>query len=211
MTSIQAAPKGTPVWRAEATETPSVHGRVGPAWRRLFEALDEFDASGRRRLDVGDRRLLGSLLRALPADEPWLEGVASFSETGYARNRLRAGRNYEALIMCWRSGQRSPIHDHAGSHCAVRVLRGVAAETIFRRTPCGQLIAEESHACRAGDVCVSDDEDTHQIANVQGPREDLVTLHIYFPPLREMHTFPVTDAWGALDLDAAGPEGSEAP
>src|SRR5215475_6509678 len=62
--------------------------------------------------------------------EPFLQ----FSPERYRRNLMRAGPSYHALILCWRSGQRSPIHDHRGSACAVRVLEGDATEIIFHMT-----------------------------------------------------------------------------
>src|SRR5438874_627902 len=37
-----------------------------------------------------------------------------FSARGYTRNLVRGGEWYQALILCWKNGQRSPIHDHAG-------------------------------------------------------------------------------------------------
>src|SRR5215203_5640361 len=54
-----------------------------------------------------------------------------FSDQQYARNLVRQGPWYQLLVLCWKNGQRSPIHDHAGSTCGVRVLRGVMTETTF--------------------------------------------------------------------------------
>src|SRR5262245_1769548 len=51
----------------------------------------------------------------------------------YVRNLMFAGPAFQALVLCWRNGQRSPIHDHTGSSCAVKVLRGCAVETVFDR------------------------------------------------------------------------------
>src|SRR6186997_3370169 len=46
-----------------------------------------------------------------------------FSDQQYARNLVCKGAWYHLLVLCWQNGQRSPIHDHAGSTCGVRVLR----------------------------------------------------------------------------------------
>src|SRR5262249_16195455 len=64
-----------------------------------------------------------------------------FSERAYARNLIRAGTWYNVLALCWKNGQRSPIHDHAGSSCAVRVLRGTLTETHFDYAPHGHIKA----------------------------------------------------------------------
>src|SRR5262249_212218 len=60
-----------------------------------------------------------------------IQPFIQFSDERYRRNLMHPGPAYHALILCWRSGQRSPIHDHRGSACAVRILRGEATETIF--------------------------------------------------------------------------------
>ena len=71
-----------------------------------------------------------------------MEDLASymvFSPERYVRNRLHDGPAYQALVLCWRNGQRSPIHNHRGSRCGVKVLRGVATETTFARAHTGAV------------------------------------------------------------------------
>ena len=100
---------------------------------------------------------------------------------------------YHALALCWRSGQRSPIHNHAGSVCGVKVLTGIATETKFERSPCGQLKPTTTGDLPAGGACVSFDSDTHQVSNLQPHGTDLVTMHVYFPPLLRMDTYSLND------------------
>jgi cysteine dioxygenase len=116
-----------------------------------------------------------------------------FSDRQYARNLARAGHWYHALILCWKNGQRSPIHDHCGSSCGVRVLRGTLTETLFEVTANGHLKATGSRDLPAGAVCGSLDSDIHQISNLQSGTADLVTLHIYSPPLLWMGTYTLVD------------------
>jgi cysteine dioxygenase len=120
------------------------------------------------------------------------EDVASylvFSPERYVRNLLHAGPAYQALVLCWRNGQRSPIHNHRGSHCGVQVLRGVATETIFAKAPNGLVYAVSSRDLPPGHLCASSDDDIHQMSNLQAGRADLVTLHVYSPPLLRMEMF----------------------
>src|SRR5439155_1043142 len=109
-----------------------------------------------------------------------------FSAERYVRNRLHDGPAYQALVLCWRNGQRSPIHNHRGSRCGVKVLRGVAVETVFAPAPNGMVYATGSRELRTGHICASSDEDIHQISNLQGGGADLITLHLYSPPLLRM-------------------------
>jgi cysteine dioxygenase len=116
-----------------------------------------------------------------------------FSERGYARNLVRKGEHYHLLVLCWKNGQRSPIHDHAGSSCGVRVLRGVMTETRFEFAPNGHVKATCSRDLAEGGVCGSLDADMHQVSNLQANDAELVTLHVYSPPLLWMGTYTLFD------------------
>ena len=141
---------------------------------------------------------LQELLAASNATDEDVREFIRFEPGHYQRNLVAIGPWYEVLVICWRSGQRSPIHNHAQSTCGLKVLRGTCSETYFAHSPCGQVVALSTSEKHAGDVCASEDEDTHQVSNLQGPGEDLVTLHIYSPPLRKMKKFSITNA-GAED------------
>ncbi len=143
------------------------------------------------------RAPLTQLEQQLGALDITVEDVARFARFDakqYLRNLVHRDEYYQLLVMCWRSGQRSPIHNHAGSTCGLRVLTGIATETIFEPTPSGQVKAVSSRDLMTGAVSASQDADIHQVSNVQGAGNDLVTLHIYSPPLLRMDTFSLTDA-----------------
>ena len=133
-----------------------------------------------------------------------------FAERGYKRNLLRAGPGYHAWVLCWKNGQRSPIHDHTGSACVVRVLRGVLTETMFELAPNGHIKATFSRDLEEGSLCGSEDTDIHQVSNLQAGNAELVTLHVYTPPLHRMTTYSLHDsnrgfeAWDPVFSDAAG-------
>jgi cysteine dioxygenase len=117
----------------------------------------------------------------------------SFSNRSYARNLVHAGPHHHLLVLCWKNGQRSPIHDHHGSVCAVRVLRGSMTETYFAPAANGHIKAISTHDVFAGGVVGGQDSDIHQISNLQASDADLVTLHIYSPPLMTMGTYSLHD------------------
>ena len=120
-----------------------------------------------------------------------LRDFVAFDAVHYRRNLVCMGEWYEVLVICWLSGQRSPIHNHARSTCGLKVLDGVCSETIFDRAPCGQVVAQQTTHLPAGHITASQDSDTHQVSNLQRPGENLVTLHIYSPPLRSMQKFSI--------------------
>ncbi len=141
------------------------------------------------------RASLDRLRALLAASDVTLDDVrpfARFDATHYQRNLVAIGPWFEVLVICWRSGQRSPIHNHARSTCGLKVLSGVCSETVFAHSPCGQVVALATNEKHEGEVCASEDDDTHQVSNLQTPEHDLVTLHIYSPPLRSMKQFSIT-------------------
>lgn len=161
-------------------------------------------------IDLGRRGSgLGELVRKLeslggPADlatlEAWL-GAADpsvrelrpylrFDPGSYRRNLVHRAAWFEVLVLCWRTGQHSPIHDHRGSRCAVAVLAGVATELRFVHDRDGAMRAESFQELPAGSVTASEDEDRHLLANWSKPSRDLVTLHVYSPPLQGMQVYP---------------------
>jgi cysteine dioxygenase len=120
-----------------------------------------------------------------------LAEFVTFEDEHYRRNLVSIGPWYEILVICWQSGQRSPIHNHARSTCGLKVLAGVCTETVFDRSPCGQVVALHSTHLSSGYTTASQDSDTHQVSNLQEPGENLITLHIYSPPLRSMQKFSI--------------------
>lgn len=176
---------------------------TAPTLSDLVAYLDGL--SGRAPLDE-----LIELLAQAEIDPDELAPHVRFSSRGYTRNLVRSGPWYDLLVLCWKNGQRSPIHDHFGSSCAVRVLRGVLTETAFAFAPHGRVKAVGSRDLAAGTICGGQDLDVHQVSNLQDGDAELVTIHIYSPPLRRMGTYSLTDDARGLELmfaefvDAAG-------
>jgi cysteine dioxygenase len=156
----------------------------------LSDLLDDLD-----RFEVPvSTAYLRKVLRRLRLGLPALSRYVRFGRDCYKRNVLHNSPAYQALILCWRSGQRSPIHDHRGSACGVRVLKGTATEVVFERSPSGLIYPASTRKLTAGSICASFDSDIHQMGNLENSQEDLVTLHIYSPPLVAMRTYFLGDS-----------------
>ena len=147
----------------------------------LVDWLESYDeriplADLQRRLD--DRRL----------DSSSLEEYIHFSDERYARNLLAHGPQFYALVLCWKPGQASPIHDHKGASCGVRVIQGSATETSCQWRD-GKLVPGRVTTMQAGEVCGSFDDDIHEIRN--NGDDKLVTLHVYSPYLDNINLYEI--------------------
>ncbi|HEX7955476.1 MAG TPA: cysteine dioxygenase family protein [Pyrinomonadaceae bacterium] len=134
---------------------------------------------------------LSALLAGVEVSDDELRPYVSFKEGTYARHRVRLWEHAELLVLCWRPGQRTPIHDHAGSYGAVRVLRGVMWETLFEMEGAGGLTYKSSREWTPGQVTGADVPDIHQLGNPDVSGQDLITLHLYAPPLTSLNVYKV--------------------
>ncbi len=156
-----------------------------------LEALLDYLDSYEERIPLN---LLKSNLRALALKPEEIERYKYFSDENYQRNLIREGNVYHALLLCWLPGQRSPIHDHKGSSCGVRVIEGVGMETVFAQTEEGLVYPYNSMPRREKEVFGSQDLDIHQMSNLQASGKNLITLHVYSPPLLNMGVYSLTDS-----------------
>ena len=118
-----------------------------------------------------------------------LEPYIGFKEGNYWRHRVCRNEFVEMLVLCWRPGQRTPIHDHNGSHGGVKVCEGLLWETTFSYDPVDGLEYKSAREHTPGAVTGSDVPDIHQLGNPDVSGRDLVTIHIYAPPLGVLKTY----------------------
>ena len=140
--------------------------------------------TGRADLDTLQRLLVES--RVTLED---LRGYLHFEDRSYCRNLVAESPWFNVLVLCWKSGQRSPIHDHAQSVCAFKVLKGVCSEVAYDLQPDGSVRPARTRDYRAGEIVASHDSETHEVSNLQDGGVELVTLHVYSPPLKNMKVY----------------------
>jgi cysteine dioxygenase len=117
------------------------------------------------------------------------EQYRSFTPRKYARNLVIRGQHAELLMLCWRPGQRTPIHDHGGSIGMILVCEGLLTETMFERMPEGRVRPYNTTRWGPGAITGADVPDIHQLLNLQPAGRDMVTLHCYAPPLTVLNKY----------------------
>jgi len=109
----------------------------------------------------------------------------------YARRSVVRREAYEMLVLTWMPGQGSVAHDHSGSLCGLKVVRGTLTEQLYEAGPDGQVRASQASQWVSGQVTIDPGLVVHSLANPAGSAEMLVTLHIYSPPLPEVRRYAV--------------------
>jgi predicted metal-dependent enzyme (double-stranded beta helix superfamily) len=142
-------------------------------------------------------RLMHLASRLRLSDELVANRIA-FAREAYARNLVCRTPFFELLVLCWRPGQESTIHDHAGALNAIRVLSGELTSRTFGRTSGAR--AGEGPVVQDGEERVTQDahmvgldrNGIHQLANTS--ESDLITVHVYAPALMELNVYSTTSA-----------------
>ena len=133
-----------------------------------------------------------------------LEPYLGFKEGNYWRHRVCRNEAVEMLIICWRPGQRTPIHDHNGSHGVVRVQQGLMWETMFAYDSESGLCYKTARECPTGEVTGAGVSDIHQLGNPDVSGQNLITVHVYAPPLGVLKTYkvgsPIVDLYTPNDF-----------
>lgn len=106
-----------------------------------------------------------------------LEALKQFKENHYARHLVFKSGHVEILVVCWRPGQGSPIHDHDNSDGLMIILEGEITNTSYFSD--GRKVTT---VWQAGDVGHTPLGVKHEVKNTS--TEDVVSLHIYAPPLK---------------------------
>lgn len=132
---------------------------------------------------------ISALLQTISPHATELASFERFDDSSYCRNRIFRNDLVDLLLLCWKHGQRTPIHDHSGSTCGVYIVRGEATEIGFSSSGVGLLVPTVCSRLQRGDITVSVDSDAHMVANFAPRKQDLVTLHCYSPPLDSMRVF----------------------
>ena len=140
---------------------------------------------------------LMDLTHRLNLSDELIETRACFAANTYARNLVCRSADFELLVLCWKPGHASTIHDHAGSLNAIRVHRGELTSRVFvpaAGRPAGagpvELLVEE-YVRPSGRTSV-DRHGVHQLANTAG--EDLATVRVSAPPPAELVAYSTDSA-----------------
>jgi cysteine dioxygenase len=104
-----------------------------------------------------------------------------FSTEPYTRIPIYRDEHIEIVVICFASGQTSSVHDHQGSNCVIRVVRGKVLECLFTRI--GETLHMDfHHYLHVGEISGLDGQQIHQLSNLDP--SGTVLLNFYSPPFK---------------------------
>jgi cysteine dioxygenase len=152
----------------------------------LLTAIEELKHTARE-MKLPDLR---KFISRLKVDRSEISTHIHFTEDRYARNLVYKSDDFECLVLCWQPGQRSPIHDHANSICAVYAVDGTLSADNYRKTANGHIRADYSEDLKPGSILTIQTTEIHQVSNLQDS-SNLVSLHFYLGPLENSFLYSV--------------------
>ena len=149
-----------------------------------IESLDELIVA----LTIGDRKDFGHVIRTMHVPTSVFEDYCSWSEECYTRNCIVENEKFELILLCWGEGQITPIHNHGGEECWVKVIEGEFKETIYQMDEVGELKAVRSAISTSNDITyMIDFMGFHSLENLSSKRS--MSLHLYAKPIRSCKIF----------------------
>ena len=105
-----------------------------------------------------------------------IRDLKCFKENAYTRNLVVKSPNVEILVVCWKPGQGTVVHDHGKSDGVMMILTGEMTEVSFY--PDG---SSDSKIIGPGDISHVPVGIKHKVENTS--QYDVVSFHVYAPGL----------------------------
>ena len=139
-------------------------------------------------LSTNEQTKYNQIIRSLKIPNSVFENYSSWSEDCYTRNCIAENENFELILLCWQKGQITPIHNHGGEECWVRIIKGEFKETIYTTNEVGELKLIKAITSKANDVTyMKDFMGVHSIENLSN--EKSLSLHLYAKPIRSCEIY----------------------
>lgn len=149
-----------------------------------LQSLDDLISA----LSEGERTTFNDIIRSMQIPSSAFKEYCSWSEDLYTRNCIVNTEKFELILLCWEPRQITPIHDHGGEECWVKVIQGEFRETIYKVDAVGKLDPIDSVTSSAGGVSyMIDFMGYHSLENRSNTRS--MTLHLYAKPIRTCNSF----------------------
>ncbi|KYM84428.1 Cysteine dioxygenase type 1 [Atta colombica] len=160
--------------------------------RELIDALYEAYNTDNVNIDYVQNLMMD--YKSNPAE--WKK-FAKFDRYRYTRNLVDEGNGrFNLMVLCWGEGHGSAIHDHANSHCVMKMLQGKLCETRYAwpegsemKNDAEELKELKKNTLDINEICyINDSLGLHRVENPSAVNP-AVSLHLYSPPFSSCSVF----------------------
>lgn len=128
------------------------------------------------------------ILHSMEIPKSAFKVFCSWSESTYTRNCIFENERFELILICWQSSHKTPIHDHGGEECWVKVIDGEFKETVYKSNEVSEVNILKTNLFKAGDISyMIDFMGCHQLKNLSSHRA--LSLHLYAKPIRNCNVY----------------------
>lgn len=142
--------------------------------------------------DIVNVELVHYVMRAYKSNPVEWKKYAKFDRYRYTRNLVDHGNGkYNLMAICWGEGHGAGIHDHANSHCFMKMLQGSLEEVRYAWPESEDEELKEIGRKRLelNEVCyINDSLGLHRVENVSS-YDTAISLHLYCPPYEQCSVF----------------------
>tara|TARA_B100001778_G_scaffold100877_2_gene82347 strand:- start:644 stop:1162 length:519 start_codon:yes stop_codon:yes gene_type:complete len=123
----------------------------------------------------------------LPKEE--IEDYIHFDEARYTRHLIYSDASFELLLMCWRPGQKAPVHGHEGEKCFMRVEEGSLQFTNYILESTDPLSLKMTDSIKGDSGFLDGPADLHAVENIFS--NNAITFHVYSKPYSECDVYDI--------------------
>lgn len=139
-------------------------------------------------LSEAEKTQYTDILRTTKLSNEAFSHCCSWSTDSYTRNCIAENEKFELILLCWEKGQMTPIHDHGGEECWVKVIQGEFSENIYHIDEAGKPKLARSLISQTDDITyMIDFMGVHSLENLSKQRS--MSLHLYAKPIRNCNIF----------------------
>ena len=139
-------------------------------------------------LSEEERTTYNHIIRSIKLKATAFEEYASWSKECYTRNCIVDQEKFELILICWCEGHGTPIHDHDGEECWVKVIEGEFKEIIYKENELGELNAIKTVISKPNEVSYMNNfMGFHALENLSKKRS--MSLHLYAKPIRKCRIY----------------------
>jgi len=117
-----------------------------------------------------------------------LERYVVWDDEHYTRHLVYRDDRFQVILLGWGVGQVTPVHDHAGQCCWMRIEAGRLQMSDYKwKEGAGppSLLNEETVGGPSNDLHLDRCASVHRIANPEQWGERAISLHVYSRPFSE--------------------------